>query len=48
MFNATEELENVSKYKDIRLFTVMQNSSTSPQYDLLKVEENWKLPSNGQ
>ncbi|KAL5010828.1 hypothetical protein ScPMuIL_013133 [Solemya velum] len=44
-FNASTELEESSNYPLIRVFTVKETQSTTPQFDLLAVEEPWSIPN---
>ncbi|KAK7474786.1 hypothetical protein BaRGS_00033967 [Batillaria attramentaria] len=44
--NATEELDQASKYTNIRLFTVADTYSTTPLTDLTKIAEQWTLPNS--
>lgn len=45
IFNATEELNGASKYRNIRLFTVAMKASVVPLPDLLDIVEFWSLPN---
>lgn len=47
-FNGSQEIENGFLYKDkIRLFSVelVSGSSDKPETDLIKIKENWSIPS---
>nr|XP_039256019.1 sialate O-acetylesterase-like [Styela clava] len=45
VYNSSEELKETVNYKDIRLFTVNQNFSDDPLYDISVIEESWSIPS---
>ena len=47
VFNASAELNDVTNYPYLRLFTVADKSSLTQKYDLMEVEEKWSLPSKG-
>lgn len=47
VFNATEELADTVNYPDIRVFTVAQNFSSTPFYDIASIELPWSVPSPG-
>ncbi|XP_059172856.1 sialate O-acetylesterase-like isoform X4 [Physella acuta] len=45
MDDAEAELADAANYPNIRLMTVNMNESTTVQYDLIQIEENWTKPS---
>ncbi|XP_071113687.1 sialate O-acetylesterase-like isoform X1 [Haliotis cracherodii] len=45
-FNASDEMADAENHPNIRVFTVTLGGSSTPQYDLLSVEETWSVPSN--
>lgn len=45
VFNASEEVDDVVNYQNIRLFTAAQKWSNKTEYELLQVEQYWSLPS---
>ena len=45
IFNASEELDAASQYKEIRLFTVAMKYSAVRLQDLVAVAEPWSLPN---
>lgn len=47
MDDADAELADAANYPNIRLMTVNMNESTTVQYDLIQIEENWTKPSRG-
>lgn len=46
IFNASEELNQASKYTGIRLFTVAMKYSAVPLADLAYIAERWTLPNS--
>ena len=45
-FNASEEVQAANNYPMIRLFTATQIGSSTPQIELLQIEEPWSVASN--
>jgi sialate O-acetylesterase len=46
MFNASVEIENAYKYPKVRLFTVADAPSFTPQEELLAISLKWSVASN--
>lgn len=45
MEGAEDEMADAQNYPNIRLFTVNMDTATTPQYDLIRVEESWTAPN---
>lgn len=45
MFNSTDELNLVSKYPDLRIFTAAQVTSNKPLYDFNGISRPWEVPT---
>ncbi len=46
MFNASIEIENASRYPKIRLLSVEQTQSYTPQEELMRIGMQWSVASN--
>ncbi|XP_055889534.1 sialate O-acetylesterase-like [Biomphalaria glabrata] len=46
ILGAADEIANAYKYPNIRLMTIDLIDAPTPQYDLIKLEENWSKPAN--
>lgn len=47
MYNASQELDKVANFPNIRLIYVAMIPSNKPEYELLGLNQPWALPTKG-